>query len=76
MLKTMFYASLRASELCNLDDSDVDLKALTIYVRGGKGRQRCFGLTLQMIARRRIRRYLERPRHLCNIDGRKPLVLH
>ena len=37
MLKTMFYASLRASELCNLDDSDVDLKALTIYVRCGKG---------------------------------------
>jgi integrase/recombinase XerD len=24
MLKTMFYASLRATELCNLDDSDVD----------------------------------------------------
>ena len=37
MLKTMFFASLRASELCNLDDQDVDLKALTVRVRGGKG---------------------------------------
>jgi integrase/recombinase XerD len=37
MLKTMFYAGLRASELCNLDDSDVDLKALTVFVRGWQG---------------------------------------
>lgn len=44
MLKTIFYASLRASELCNLDESDVDIKALTIFVRGGKRRQGCLGL--------------------------------
>jgi integrase/recombinase XerD len=31
MLKTLFYACLRAFELCNLNDSDVDLKALTHY---------------------------------------------
>jgi integrase/recombinase XerD len=37
MLKTLFFGCLRASELCNLDDEDIDLKSLTIRVRGGKG---------------------------------------
>jgi integrase/recombinase XerD len=37
MLQTVFYGCLRASELCNLDDSDLDLKALTLRVREGKG---------------------------------------
>ena len=37
MLKTLFYGSLRASELCNLNDEDVDLRALTLHVREAKG---------------------------------------
>jgi len=37
MLQTLFYACLRASELCDLNDEDLDLKALTIHVRDGKG---------------------------------------
>jgi integrase/recombinase XerD len=37
MLKTLFYGCLRASELCNLNDEDVDLKSLTIRIREGKG---------------------------------------
>lgn len=37
MLQTLFYGCLRASELCNLDDRDLDLKATTIHVREGKG---------------------------------------
>ncbi|HWQ20013.1 MAG TPA: site-specific integrase [Methanotrichaceae archaeon] len=37
MLRTLFYGCLRASELCNLDDQDIDLKTLTIHVRAGKG---------------------------------------
>jgi len=37
MLKTLFYGCLRASELCNLDDSDINLKNLSIRVREGKG---------------------------------------
>lgn len=37
MLHTLFYGCLRASELCHLDDGDVDLKNLTIRVREGKG---------------------------------------
>jgi integrase/recombinase XerD len=37
MLKTLFYGCLRASELCNLDMPDLDLKAQTIRIREGKG---------------------------------------
>lgn len=37
MLMTLFYAGLRATELCNLDVSDLDLKALILRVRDGKG---------------------------------------
>jgi integrase/recombinase XerD len=37
MLQVLFYGCLRASELCNLDDCDVDLKAMTIRIREGKG---------------------------------------
>lgn len=37
MLQTLFYGCLRASELCNLDDQDIDLKTLTLHVRDGKG---------------------------------------
>ena len=58
MLKTMFYASLRASELCNLDDSDVDLKALTVYVRGGKGGKDALVFITDDCAMT-LRRYLE-----------------
>lgn len=36
---TIFYGCLRASELCNLDDCDVDLKNLTLKVREGEGRR-------------------------------------
>jgi integrase/recombinase XerD len=37
MFQTLFYCCLRASELCNLDLRDVDLKNLTMWVREGKG---------------------------------------
>lgn len=37
MLSVLFYACLRAFELCNLDDKDVDLRTLTLRVREGKG---------------------------------------
>ena len=37
MLKTLFYGCLRASELCNLDMPDLDIKAQTIRIREGKG---------------------------------------
>ena len=37
MLQTLFYGCLRASELFNLDDRDLDMNALTIHIREGKG---------------------------------------
>jgi integrase/recombinase XerD len=37
MFQVLFYGCLRASELCNLDDGDLDLDNLTIRVREGKG---------------------------------------
>lgn len=69
--KTIFHASLRASEVCNLDDADVDLKALTIYVRGGKGGKDGLVFITDDCAKT-LRRYLE-VRAPITIDGRKPL---
>ena len=37
MLKTLFFACLRSSELCRLDDSDLDLKHKTLRLRETKG---------------------------------------
>ena len=37
MLNVLFYGALRASELCAVNDQDVNLKDLTIRVREGKG---------------------------------------
>lgn len=71
MLKTMFYASLRASELCNLDDSDIDLKALTIFVRCGKGGKDALVFITDDCAKT-LKRYLEVRAPLV-IAGRKPL---
>jgi len=37
MLNVLFYGALRASELCSLNDEDVNLRDLTVRVREGKG---------------------------------------
>ena len=37
MLKILFYGCLRASELCDLDISDINLSDLTLHIRDGKG---------------------------------------
>jgi integrase/recombinase XerD len=37
MLKVLFYGCLRATELCNLNDEDVDLQTLTLRINNGKG---------------------------------------
>jgi integrase/recombinase XerD len=37
MLNLMFHCMLRVSDLCNLEDADVDLKTLTLRIRDGKG---------------------------------------
>jgi integrase/recombinase XerD len=71
ILKTMFYGSLRATELCNLDDSDIDLKALTIHVRCGKGGKDAIVFITDDCAKT-LKRYLE-VRAPLEADGRKPL---
>jgi len=71
MLQTLFYGCLRASELCNIDDRDLDLKKLTIHVREGKGgkdgiayiSEDCAGILKQYLA--------VRPLH--ELDGGQPL---
>jgi integrase len=37
MLQVLFYSCLRATELCNLDDEDLDLNNQTLRMREGKG---------------------------------------
>jgi integrase/recombinase XerD len=71
MLQTMFYASLRASELCDLDEIDLDLKALTIRIRNGKGGKEAI-VYITDDCSKTLRRYLE-VRAPLMIDGRKPL---
>lgn len=71
MLQTLFYACLRASELCNLDDQDIDLRSLSIRIREGKGGKE--GLTyINNECARTLKQYLE-VRPSIEIAGRKPL---
>ena len=71
MLQTLFYGCLRASELCNLDDSDLDLKTQTLRIREGKGGKDGFVMISSECAKI-LRRYLEvRPQ--LDINGRKPV---
>lgn len=71
MLKTLFYGALRASELCNLDDEDIDLKSLTISVKEGKGGRDGIAYISDGCASV-LREYLE-VRPPLEIKGRKPL---
>jgi integrase/recombinase XerD len=71
MLKTLFYACLRASELCNLDVCDVDLGNLSVRVNNGKrGKDRIALISDECAAT--LRRYLE-VRPTFTIQGREPL---
>jgi integrase/recombinase XerD len=70
MLQTLFYGCLRASEICNLDECDLDLKLLTIRVEGKGGKEAMAYITDDCA--KTLRRYLEVRAPLV-IDGRKPL---
>lgn len=71
MLQTLFYGCLRASELCNLNDEDLDLKTLTLMVREGKGGKDGIACINHECANV-LKEYLQiRPPYL--IDGRQPL---
>lgn len=71
MLQTLFYGCLRASELCNLDDSDVDLKSLTLRIRESKGGRDDMVLITNECATT-LKRYLA-VRPPLQVDGRSPL---
>jgi integrase/recombinase XerD len=71
MLQTLFYGCLRASELCNLDDSDVDLKNLTLRVREGKGGKDGI-VPIKNECAINLKRYLA-VRPPLEVDGRHPL---
>jgi integrase/recombinase XerD len=70
VLQIGFYASLRASEVANLDDSDIDLINKTIRIRGGKNDKDAI-LYLNDICIDTLRKYLKvRPKKI--IDGKQP----
>jgi len=70
MLQTLFYGCLRASELCSLDDSDLDLKSLSLRVEGKGGKEAIAYITDDCA--KTLKRYLE-IRAPLEIDSRKPL---
>lgn len=70
MLNTLFYGCLRVSELCGLNDDDVDLEALTLRVCGKGG---IYGLALiNQHCADILKSYLEM-RPFLEIDGIQPL---
>jgi integrase/recombinase XerD len=71
MFQTMFYGCLRATELCMLEDRDLDLRNLAVLVRHGKGDKEGICLISPQCAST-LRRYLDiRPPTL--IDGKQYL---
>jgi integrase/recombinase XerD len=71
MLQTIFYGCLRASELCNIDDQDLDLKTSTLHVRAGKGGRDGIAY-ISNDCNKTLKKYLE-VRPPLEIDGRQPL---
>lgn len=71
MLETLFYGCLRVSELCNLNDEDLDLNSLTIRINNGKGGKSGMAYINDDCARC-LRNYLE-VRPLLLVDNQHPL---
>lgn len=71
MLSLMFHACLRASELCDIDDNDLDLKRLTIRIRNGKGGKEAIVFITGECAQT-LRNYPQ-VRPVLEIDGKRPL---
>jgi integrase/recombinase XerD len=71
MLNLLFYTGLRASELCSLDDGDLDLKDLSLRIRDGKGGRAAIAF-LSNDCGALMKNYLgARPPLI--VDGRQPL---
>ena len=72
MISLCFYCMLRASELCALSDSDLDLKNLTLRVRSGKGRKDAI-LPVNPDCANVLRQYLEIRPKVVLPDGSIPV---
>ena len=73
MLMLMFYGCLRASELCSLNDENIDFQAKTIRIKEGKGgREAIIPLNTGII--QVILDYLK-IRPSLKIDGKQPLFI-
>lgn len=71
ILKTLFYACLRASELCALCDEDLSLTTRTIRIRDGKGGKEAL-VPITPECAETLREYL-RIRPSVEIEGKHPL---
>ena len=71
LLQTAFFGCLRASEVCNLDDEDLDLSRLRLTIREGKGGQDGIAY-LSDEAAKTLKQYLA-VRPTLEVDGRQPL---
>jgi integrase len=70
MLQTLFYGCLRASELCALNDEELDLMGQRLHIKAGKGGFDGIAYITNRCAFT-LRQYLSvRPTLL--IDGQKP----
>ncbi len=71
MIYLCFFCMLRASELTNLNDSDVDLKSLILRVREGKGKKDAL-LPIAPDCAEVLRQYLEIRQKVVLEDGSVP----
>jgi site-specific recombinase XerD len=71
MLNVLFYACLRASELCSLNDEDVDLNDRHIRIRDGKGGRQGIVFINDQCAKILWKYLAVRPALI--IDGEQPL---
>jgi integrase/recombinase XerD len=71
MLFLMFHCMLRISDLCNLQDTDIDLRTLTLRIRDGKGGKSAL-LPIPPECAKVLRSYLE-VRPPLEIDGKQYL---
>ena len=74
MLQTLFYGCLRSSELCRLEDTDLDPSKRTLKLRQTKGGWDDMAFITEDCAEI-LRIYLDiRPK--IEIEGRTPAILH
>jgi integrase len=72
MLMTMFYEALRVSELCGLNDEDLDFDAMTIRFRGKWGREDLIPLNSDVV--QVLQDYLKK-RPALTVDGVQPIFI-